>query len=138
MTTSQQLPILGASACVWRGAQVLLIQRGKNPDKGKWSLPGGKIEIGESAEAAARRELFEETQIIADLKHALRPDEVKREDGSILYSIICFTGIYVSGEAVAGSDAAAVAWVYPQDLSALDLGPSIAQAIADAYKALRT
>ena len=129
-------PILGASACIWRSGKVLLIKRGKPPGKGLWSLPGGKIEFGESAEAAAVRELFEETQVAAKLVQAMGPYEVRRDD-TVIYSIICFAGLYVSGEAVAGSDAADVAWVYPQALGGFELAPNIAQAIAEAAKLLK-
>ena len=128
--------ILAASACVWRGAQVLLIKRGKPPGKGLWSLPGGKIETGEMAETAAVRELFEETQVIAKLVQAMGPYEIRR-DQAIIYAITCFAGIYVSGKAVASSDAAEVAWVYPQDLDRFELAPNIAQAIADAKQLLK-
>jgi 8-oxo-dGTP diphosphatase len=129
-------PILGASACIWHDGKVLLIQRGKQPGKGLWSLPGGKIEIGETAESAAARELFEETQVVAKLVQAMGPFEVWR-DGILIYSITCFAGLFSSGEAMAGSDAAEVAWVYPQALEGLELAPNIAQAIADATKLLK-
>jgi 8-oxo-dGTP diphosphatase len=129
-------PILGASACIWRGGQVLLIKRGQAPGNGLWSLPGGKIELGEDAKAAALRELFEETQVVANLIDAMGPFKVWR-DGILIYTITCFAGHYVSGEAVAGSDAAEVVWVYPQALSGLELAPNIAQAIAESAKVLK-
>ena len=128
--------ILGASACIWRGGQVLLIKRGKPPGKGLWSLPGGKIELGETALAAARRELFEETQVRADLLHAMGPFEVNH-GATVIYAITCFAGLYVSGEAIASSDAAEVAWVYPEALANLKLAPNIMQAIVDAQKLLQ-
>ena len=128
--------ILGASACIWHEGKVLLIKRGKEPGKGLWSLPGGKIEPHESAKDAAHRELAEETQTTANLLHAMGPYDVRR-DGAVIYSITCFAGQYVSGEATASSDAAEVAWVYPQALESLKLAPNIAQAIADAAKLLK-
>ena len=127
--------VLSASACIWRDSKVLLIKRGKPPGKGLWSLPGGKIEPGETALEAAKRELFEETQVRANLHHAMGPYEVKRGD-AVNYSIICFAGLHVSGEAVASSDAAEVAWIYPQDINGFELAPNIAQAIADAKQLL--
>jgi 8-oxo-dGTP diphosphatase len=129
-------PILGASACIWRDGKVLLIKRGKPPGEGLWSLPGGKIEAGENAETAAVRELYEETQITAKLIQAMGPFEVRRGD-AVIYAITCFAGHYVSGEAVASSDAADVAWVYPQALGGFELAPNIAQAIAEAAKLLK-
>ena len=129
-------PILGASACIWKDGQVLLIKRGKPPGKGLWSLPGGKIETGEMVEAAAERELFEETQVIAKFVQAMGPYEISR-DQVVIYAITCFAGLYISGEAVASSDAAEVTWVYPQDLDGFELAPNIAQAIADAQQLLK-
>ena len=128
--------ILGASACIWRGGQVLLIKRGKDPGKGLWSLPGGKIEHGETALEAAMRELFEETHVRADLAHAMGPFEIKSGE-AVIYAITCFAGHYVSGEAIASSDAAEVAWLYPQALANLKLAPNIMQAIVDAQKLLQ-
>lgn len=128
-------PILAASACIWRGGQVLLIKRGKLPGKDLWSLPGGKIEVGETAMEAALRELFEETQVRADLLYAMGPFEI-RQGEAVTYMITCFAGLYVSGEALAGSDAAEVAWVYPQALGALELSPNIAQTIEEVKKRL--
>ena len=100
--------VFSASACIWRDSKVLLIKRGKPPGKGLWSFPGGKIEPSETALEAARRELFEETQVRADLTHAMGPFEVRRGE-TVIYAITCFAGIYVSGEAIASSDAAEVA-----------------------------
>ena len=66
---SHSKPIIkAASACVWRGNDVLLVQRGKSLGYGFWSLPGGKIEPDETAREAAVRELQEETGISADLQ----------------------------------------------------------------------
>ena len=59
---SNPRPIIkAASACVWRGDEVLLVQRASALGKGLWSLPGGKLEAGETLHAAAHRELREET-----------------------------------------------------------------------------
>src|SRR5215470_13732542 len=60
-------PRCGASAAVFRGEAVLLIVRAKGALKGLWSLPGGHIEPGETARAAALREVREETAVEADI-----------------------------------------------------------------------
>ena len=54
-------PIVGVGVVVWRGDRVLLIQRGKAPRQGQWSLPGGAQELGETVVEAAVREVLEET-----------------------------------------------------------------------------
>src|SRR3974390_1710373 len=61
----QAYPRAGVSVVVLQGGDVLLVQRGKGAYRGFWSLPGGAIELGETAEAAARRELMEETGLLA-------------------------------------------------------------------------
>jgi ADP-ribose pyrophosphatase YjhB (NUDIX family) len=61
-------PRAAASAVLFRGEAVLLIERGAGPYEGLWSLPGGKIELGETAEDAARREVEEETGLICKIE----------------------------------------------------------------------
>src|SRR5687768_530126 len=56
-------PVPGAAVVALRGDEVLLAQRGREPGRGQWSLPGGSIEAGETARAAAAREAWEETGI---------------------------------------------------------------------------
>src|SRR5882672_3110247 len=60
-------PRCGASAAIFRDGAVLLIERGKGALKGRWSLPGGHVEPGETAGAAALREVAEETSITAEM-----------------------------------------------------------------------
>jgi 8-oxo-dGTP diphosphatase len=115
---SNAKPIIkAASACVWRGDEVLLVQRGKALWHGIWMLPGGKMESGETAQQAAKRELFEETGLTADLPaHVGEFDVVS---GDVRYVINCYTGFWSSGKAVARTDAMAVRWVHWQDLASL-------------------
>ena len=74
-------PVAGAGIVVFRGEEVLLIRRGKPPYEGEWSLPGGKIEYGETAAEAALRELAEETGARAEHVTILKAmDEPVRYD----------------------------------------------------------
>src|SRR5437762_9192421 len=95
-------PRCGASAAVFRDGSVLLIERAKGALKGRWSLPGGHIEPGETARAAAVREICEESGIEADLRGLVDIHEVilHRTDGALLahYLITVFCGRWRAGE----------------------------------------
>ena len=114
-------PRIGVGAIVWRGRSVLLVQRGKAPRLGQWSIPGGGQMLGETLRETAAREVAEETGIdvaVGDLVDVV-DGLFRADDGSLAhhYTLIDFEAEYVSGEAVAGDDAAAVAWV---DVGALE------------------
>jgi ADP-ribose pyrophosphatase YjhB (NUDIX family) len=107
-------PIVGIGVVVIRGDSVLLCRRGKPPSVGSWTLPGGAQEIGETCEAAARRELAEETGLtVGDLHFCTYVDTVRRdEDGRIRfhYTILDFAARWEAGEPVAASDVSEAAW----------------------------
>ena len=77
-----QFPKLGVSAAIWRDGKVLLAQRGKEPLKGVWSLPGGSVEHGEEIRKAALRELKEETGVDAELFGVVDVADVIRRDAT--------------------------------------------------------
>ena len=124
MSNSQFFPRLGASACVWRGDRVLIVQRGKPPLAGVWSLPGGAVEPGETVKAAAARELMEETGVAAELTQLVDiADVIRRDRGGAIefhYAIACFTGPWKAGEPMAQSDARAARWASLAELDGLD------------------
>jgi 8-oxo-dGTP pyrophosphatase MutT (NUDIX family) len=126
-TSSTARIIKAASACVWREGAVLLARRGKALGQGLWSLPGGKLEPGETAHAAASRELLEETGVVAQLIHEVGVFHIAA--GSIAYEITCFAGMHQSGEAQAASDSDAVAWVLPDALQGYPLAPNTEAAV---------
>jgi 8-oxo-dGTP diphosphatase len=130
---SKQKPILkAASACVWRGEEVLLIKRASVLGYGRWSLPGGKQEPSESDIETAHRELREETGISADLDHDLGIFHI--DVGDVIYAIHSFAGPYRAGQAQAASDASDIAWVNYQKLNTYNLAPNILDAVALAHK----
>ena len=135
MTDTQQLPKLGVSASVWRDGRVLLVQRAK-PPVGIWAFPGGHVEPGEKLEAAAARELFEETGLTARFQGLAGLYDVIRRDAAGLvtvhYVIACFAGLAGPGEPTAASDAMAVAWADPDSLGGSALAPNMPAAIAAA------
>jgi len=112
-------PTLAASAACFRDGKVLIAKRIKPP---LWSLPGGRIEPGETPEAAAARELMEETGVTAEIVALAGEREVvlKDEGGGIAarFRIFAFAARWQAGEAKPGAEAAEVAWVEPDGLSA--------------------
>ena len=90
------------------GLEVLLIRRGKPPRLGEWSLPGGRIEWGERAEAAALRELEEETGVEGEILGLL--DVVDGLFGERHYVLVDYAVRWTSGEPRAGDDATEAAF----------------------------
>jgi 8-oxo-dGTP diphosphatase len=118
-------PRCGVSAIVLRGREVLLIRRGKGPLRGLWSPPGGHIEPGERAPAAALREVEEETGVIAELAGLLDFHEViRRHHDGVLgahYVLLVFYGRWIAREPVPGGDAVAARFVSMDALGTLPL-----------------
>ena len=122
---SPERPIVGVGVVVWREDKFLLVQRGKEPNKGQWSIPGGAQELGETVFAAAHREVGEETGLeVTSLRLVDVVDGIMTDDeGRVTYhyTLVDVVGQYKSGEAVAADDAADVAWYELDDLPALGL-----------------
>jgi 8-oxo-dGTP diphosphatase len=101
-------PRAGASAAIFRGDAVLLVKRGRGPWRGLWSLPGGHIEPGETARAAAARETEEETGLSVEILGLVDVHDVIQRDAhgalSAHYVLAVFYGRWLSGEPVAASD----------------------------------
>lgn len=115
-------PLLGAIAVVIRNNQVLLAKRRKNPDSGLWGFPGGHVELGETALAAAARELREETGVTAEpIDYLTNIDVVLYDlDGAVavhylLAAVLCD---YVSGTVQAADDVSDARWFDCDDIRA--------------------
>ncbi len=125
MPDAPTFPKLGASACVWRQGRVLIVQRGKPPLVGIWSLPGGAVEPGETTMAAAARELAEETGVTASLTRLVDLVDIIRHgaDGALAfhYTVACYTGRWISGEPVAATDALNARFAEVSELDALKM-----------------
>lgn len=111
----QPFPKPGAIAVILRDGEVLLVQRGKMPDAGLWGFPGGHVEPGETAMAAAVREAWEETGVRATALEYLTNIDVLRFDAtgalSVHYLLAAVLCEYVGGTPQAGADATDAAWV---------------------------
>ena len=101
-------PLVGVGAVILRPGAVLLVRRGKPPAAGQWSIPGGAQEVGETAEAGARRELAEETGVAAGrLTLVANVDSIHADAAGRVryhYTILDFAGLWQAGEPVPGSD----------------------------------
>lgn len=131
-------PRAAASAALFRGRSVLLVQRGTGASMGRWSLPGGKIEAGETAQQAAVREVLEETTIAARIMGLINIHDVisRGDDGGLRahYLLAVFYGAAGEGEPAAQSDAAVARFVVLEELGGYDLTDSAARLIADGYR----
>jgi len=129
--TSRQYPtrpIPGVAGVTIDGSRVLLSVRGKAPSEGKWGLPGGAVEVGETVKEAVVREILEETGVtVKPVKLITVFDSIHRdEDDGVRYHYILFEYLceYVSGEVTPSSDAPDARWVEFSDLDSIDIMPS--------------
>lgn len=114
-------PVRAVGAVVRDAAgRILLVKRGHAPQKGRWTLPGGSVEAGETLQAAVAREVREETAITVEVGEELGRLSSPTADGR-MFEIHDFAATWVSGTVVAGDDAADARWVAVDDLGALEL-----------------
>jgi ADP-ribose pyrophosphatase YjhB (NUDIX family) len=128
-------PLVGVGAVVVHEGRVLLVQRGHEPAKGQWSLPGGLIDVGESLREAVIREVREETGLIVEPVELIELLERIHRDGDRVryhYVIADYLCHLVGGALAAASDADAVRWVERAEWnshSALRIDPITARVI---------
>ena len=130
-------PVVGVGGVVVQDGRVLLIRRGKEPLYGRWVIPGGTVERGETLEEALVREMEEETQLRVEPLEVLTVfDRIQREGGRVVYHyvIVDFLCRWRSGEAKAASDALEVAWARPGELAHYDLPPKALEVVQDALR----
>lgn len=136
-----QRPIVTAVGCVFRGDRMLLIKRAQEPSKGRWSVPGGAIELGEKIYDAVQREVREECGIEIEVVRVVNAADsiVPDESGRVWfhYVPVYILARYVSGEAHADSDALDTRWVAREELDALDMNPVVHENINRAFDMAR-
>ncbi len=118
-------PFVGVGVVVLRGNEVLLIQRGKAPNKGQWSIPGGKQRLGETIVQTVHRELLEETRVkikqpaLLDVVDVIMPDD--KGEIQYHYTLVDYQAEWLSGECRSGDDADTVKWVSFDELNSVGL-----------------
>ena len=113
-------PVLGVSTLVVEGGRVLLVERGQEPLKGYWSLPGGHVEGGERLAEAAVREVQEETGLVVSALRQIDLLEIIGDD-RLHFVLVVFAGRRVSGEIHAGDDAARATWFDISEVAGLKM-----------------
>ena len=130
-------PMVGVAAVVLRGDDVLLVQRGREPAKGLWGLPGGLLELGEPVVDGVRREVLEECGVVIAVGPLVAVFEPLERDGNgrvrFHFVVLDYLASYVSGEVQPGDDAADARWV---SLDALDELPMLDVTRDVIYKAV--
>jgi len=146
-----QRPVVGVGAVVlvpMPGAtdlsdiRVLLIKRRFEPLAGRWSVPGGMLELGETLTDGLAREVREETGVeveagpVVDVFDGITRDD----DGRVQYHYVLIDYVcrFIGGLVEAGSDVSAVEWVAPGDLARFDLTPKTLEVIHRAIAISRT
>jgi len=116
-------PLVGVGALIYEGDRILMVQRGKPPLEGLWSLPGGLVETGESLADAVRREVREETGlevrplgVLEIFERIMRDAQGAAEYHYVLIDYVCTVE---GGERHAGDDACRAEWVRRRELKKL-------------------
>ena len=122
-TTVSEAPVVGVGVVVVDSGKILLIQRGRDPGRGLWAVPGGKVRMGEKLREAAIREVEEETGLEVEVAEVVWVGEVI--DGDTHLVLIDFRGSASSGSLRAGDDAADARWVSFSELEGYELTPTM-------------
>jgi 8-oxo-dGTP diphosphatase len=133
-------PLVGVGAVVVDRGRVLVVRRGREPLKGRWSLPGGLLEVGEPLTAGVVREISEETSLTVEPVELIELlDRIYREGDRVRYHYVIADYLcrVVSGQLKAASDADAARWIERAEwnsLSALELDPITVRVIESGWQ----
>jgi ADP-ribose pyrophosphatase YjhB (NUDIX family) len=130
-------PQLAVSAAIFRDGKILLVRRARSPAKGFYSLPGGRVEFGETLHAALHREVAEETTLkieIIDL--AAWREVVPGTGGGGHYLIMSFAARWSWGEVVLNDELDDYKWLAPEALGELKITGGLQEVILSARRLL--
>jgi len=131
-------PQLAVSAAIFRDDKILLVRRARSPAKGVYSLPGGRVEFGETLHAAAHREVDEETSLKIEIVDLAGWREVLPEAaGSGHYLIMSFAARWVAGEPILNDELDDFRWLKPDGIGDLEVTAGLMPVIQSARRLLR-
>ena len=135
-------PFLAVSTAVLRGDHVLIARRAAAPGADVYSLPGGVVELGETLEAAALRELDEEVAVTADIIGLCNARDViiRDDEGRIArhFAVITFAARWREGEGTRSPEATDVQWVTLETLSNYPTTVGLSDVIAKAFRVAKS
>ena len=123
------IPCVGAVVIDGQG-RLLMIKRGHEPGAGLWSIPGGRIEPGETDAEAVAREMTEETGLKVQVGRLIGRVRRPGLNGAVI-DIRDYAAAVTGGTLRAGDDAADARWVAPGELESLDITEGLIDALTD-------
>jgi 8-oxo-dGTP diphosphatase len=131
-------PQLAVSAAIFRDGKILLVRRARSPAKGFYSLPGGRVEFGESLHAALHREIQEETGLEVEVIGLAAWREVlPGTSGGGHYVIMSFAARWKGGEPVLNEELNDFRWLAPDALGDLKLTDGLQEVIESAQRLIK-
>jgi acetyl-CoA carboxylase carboxyl transferase subunit beta len=121
-------PLVGVGVVLIEDGRILLVQRGHEPSKGMWAVPGGKITKGETLRQAAAREALEETGLTVEVGEVIWAGEHISDHGHIV--LIDFLGSVVGGDLAPADDADQAEWVALEETDSYPLTPTMEELVS--------
>ena len=116
-------PVVGVGAVVVHEGRILLVRRGAAPSRGLWAVPGGALELGETLQQGAEREILEETGVAIRAREPICAFDFFERDGDgrirFHFVIVDVAADYIRGDVKGADDALEARWLAPEDLEGL-------------------
>lgn len=129
------VPRIGVGAITIHEGKILLVKRGVEPSRGLWAIPGGTLELGETLQECAAREILEETGITIKVGACVYVfDFFERDDNGKIrfhFVIVDYAAEYVSGSPKGADDAEEASWLAPEELSKLPVAENTLNALKE-------
>jgi len=130
-------PLIGVGAVAIKNGKILLVKRAFDPGAGKWSIPGGLVEVGEKLSEACARETEEETGIKVEILELINVfDMIDRDDDGRVryhYVLVDFLAKPVGGEEQKSEEVTEIAWVDYQEAKRMDLTKTARKALEELF-----